>query len=187
MRSNPAGDWQMGDVARLCRQFGIECRGGSSAEAHQTDPYSKTGPLHRHVGAIGFWPEGTKEMTDPAFYPVHLRRLSAEEGGGWLAEVPDLPGCMSDGETPEEAVTNVEGAILSWIEAADDLHRPIPNPSAEHSGPGAPILGPADLRQRLEARAKACGMSVNSLAAAIIAEGLQNPVGSQRRHEAPRG
>jgi antitoxin HicB len=115
-------------------------------------------------------------MTDPASYPVHLRRLSPEEGGGWLAEVPDLPGCMSDGETPEEAVTNVQGAILSWIEAADDLRRPIPHPASERLG--ARILVPADLRQKLEAQARARGMSVNSLAAEIIAEGLRNPVGS---------
>jgi antitoxin HicB len=125
-------------------------------------------------------------MTDPASYPVHLRRLSPEEGGGWLAEVPDLPGCMSDGETPEEAVTNVQGAILSWIEAADDLRRPIPHPGAERPYTGAHILVPADLRQRLEAQARARGMSVDALAAAIIAEGLRNPAGSQPPRERRR-
>lgn len=117
-------------------------------------------------------------MTDPAFYPLHLRRLSAEEGGGWLAEVPDLPGCMSDGETPEEAVINVQGAILSWIEAAEDLRRPIPHPTTGRPDSCTHILVPADLRQRLEAQARARGMNVNALAAAIIAEGLRNPVGS---------
>jgi antitoxin HicB len=34
--------------------------------------------------------------------------------------VPDLPGCMSDGETPEEALKNAQDAISSWIEAADE-------------------------------------------------------------------
>ena len=34
---------------------------------------------------------------------IEVRRLTEEEGGGWLATFPDLPGCMSDGETPEEA------------------------------------------------------------------------------------
>jgi predicted RNase H-like HicB family nuclease len=54
-----------------------------------------------------------------------------EDGGGFLATVPDLPGCMSDGETPEEAVTNVQDAILAWIEAARELGREIPAPSRQ--------------------------------------------------------
>lgn len=62
-------------------------------------------------------------------YPVLISPLSTEEGGGFLATVPDLPGCMSDGETPEEAVTNVRDAIAAWIEAAGELGREIPMPS----------------------------------------------------------
>ena len=50
-------------------------------------------------------------------YRIALRPLSAAEGSGWLAEVPELPGCMSDGETPQEAVENVMDAIACWIEA----------------------------------------------------------------------
>lgn len=64
-------------------------------------------------------------------YPVLISPLSIEEGGGFLATVPDLPGCMSDGETPEEAVTNVQDAILAWIEAAKELGRAIPAPSRQ--------------------------------------------------------
>jgi predicted RNase H-like HicB family nuclease len=45
--------------------------------------------------------------------------------------VPDLTGCMSGGETPEEAVTNVQDAILAWIEAARELGREIPAPSRQ--------------------------------------------------------
>ena len=53
-------------------------------------------------------------------YPVRLERLAEEDGGGYPATVPDLPGCMSDGETPEEALQNVRDAIASWIEAAKE-------------------------------------------------------------------
>lgn len=67
----------------------------------------------------------------PLDYPVLVQPLTAEDGGGFLATVPDLPGCMSDGETPEEALTNVRDAILSWIEAAEDLGRAVPPPSAQ--------------------------------------------------------
>jgi predicted RNase H-like HicB family nuclease len=62
-------------------------------------------------------------------YPVLIEPLSDEDGGGFLATVPDLPGCMSDGETPEEALVNIRDAILTWIEAAEDMGRPIPEPS----------------------------------------------------------
>jgi antitoxin HicB len=62
-------------------------------------------------------------------YPVVVEPLSGEEGGGFAAIAPDLPGCMSDGDTPEEALANVRDAIAVWIEAARDLGRPIPRPS----------------------------------------------------------
>jgi antitoxin HicB len=45
-----------------------------------------------------------------------------------LAIAPDLPGCMSDGATPEEAVSNIQDAI-AWIEAARDLGHAVPQPS----------------------------------------------------------
>ena len=62
-------------------------------------------------------------------YPIVVEPLSADEGGGFVATVPDLPGCMSDGATPEEAVSNVQDAIVTWIEAAHDLGHDIPKPS----------------------------------------------------------
>lgn len=62
-------------------------------------------------------------------YPVLVSPLPPEDGGGFRATVPDLPGCMSDGETPEEAITNVQDAIAAWIEAAQDLGQPVPQPS----------------------------------------------------------
>jgi antitoxin HicB len=62
-------------------------------------------------------------------YPVRIEPLSESDGGGYLSTVPDLPGCMSDGETPEEALQNVTEAIVSWIEAAREWDQEIPEPS----------------------------------------------------------
>jgi antitoxin HicB len=62
-------------------------------------------------------------------YPVVVEPLPAEDGGGFVATVPDLPGCMSDGATPEEALTNVQDAIATWIEAAHDLGHDVPKPT----------------------------------------------------------
>lgn len=65
----------------------------------------------------------------PNDYPVIVQPLSEEDGGGYAAIVPDLPGCMSDGETPEEAIINVRDAIIAWMEAAEDVGHPVPPPS----------------------------------------------------------
>jgi antitoxin HicB len=62
-------------------------------------------------------------------YPVLIEPLTAEDGGGYLATVPDLPDCMSDGETRELAASNIADAIAAWIEEARALGRDIPEPS----------------------------------------------------------
>jgi antitoxin HicB len=64
-----------------------------------------------------------------ANYTIIIEPATAEDGGGFLAFVPDLPGCMSDGDTYEQAAHNVAGAIESWIEAAREMGRPIPGPT----------------------------------------------------------
>jgi predicted RNase H-like HicB family nuclease len=46
----------------------------------------------------------------------------------FIAEVPELPGCAADGATYEEAVANVRTIIAEWIEIAQELGRPIPEP-----------------------------------------------------------
>ena len=51
-------------------------------------------------------------------YPVIIEALTSGDGGGFLATVPDLAGCTSDGETCEMAARNIEDAIASWIEKA---------------------------------------------------------------------
>ncbi|MFI4948004.1 MAG: type II toxin-antitoxin system HicB family antitoxin [Alphaproteobacteria bacterium] len=63
-------------------------------------------------------------------YRIVLRPLAVADGGGWAAEVPELPGCMSDGDTPQQAVENIMDAIGCWIEAAEEDSRPIPEPAS---------------------------------------------------------
>lgn len=59
-------------------------------------------------------------------YKVEIIKLCDDDGGGFLATVPKLPGCMSDGETREEALENVDDAIECWLETAKELGRNIP-------------------------------------------------------------
>jgi len=52
----------------------------------------------------------------------------SEEDQSFIVEVPELPGCMADGETYEQAVSNAREVIDEWIETARELGRPIPVP-----------------------------------------------------------
>ena len=51
-----------------------------------------------------------------------------EEDQSFIAEVPELPGCMADGKTYQEAVANAEIIINEWVETAKELGREIPKP-----------------------------------------------------------
>jgi predicted RNase H-like HicB family nuclease len=52
----------------------------------------------------------------------------SEEDATFVAEVPELPGCMGDGSTYQEALSNAERIIEEWIDTAKELGRPIPEP-----------------------------------------------------------
>ena len=55
----------------------------------------------------------------------------SEEDEAFIAEVPELPGCMADGATYQEALANVEQVAREWIETARDLGREIPVPKGK--------------------------------------------------------
>jgi predicted RNase H-like HicB family nuclease len=52
----------------------------------------------------------------------------SKDDDSFVVEVPELPGCVSDGQTYAEAVANAETVINEWIETARQLGRPIPEP-----------------------------------------------------------
>ena len=52
----------------------------------------------------------------------------SDEDQSYNVEVPELPGCMANGKTYQEAVKNAEKIIEEWIETAKELGRPIPQP-----------------------------------------------------------
>lgn len=52
----------------------------------------------------------------------------SDEDQAFVAEVPELPGCAADGTTYAEAIANVEVIIREWIQTAQELGRPIPEP-----------------------------------------------------------
>jgi len=52
----------------------------------------------------------------------------SEDDDSFIAEVPELPGCMADGQTHQEALANAEVVIQQWIETAREIGRTIPEP-----------------------------------------------------------
>jgi predicted RNase H-like HicB family nuclease len=52
----------------------------------------------------------------------------SEEDQAYIAEVPELPGCMAHGDSYESALQNVKDAILLWIDTAREFNDPVPEP-----------------------------------------------------------
>ena len=52
----------------------------------------------------------------------------SKEDQAYIAEIPELPGCMADGETYQQALSSAEQIIQEWIETARELGRSIPEP-----------------------------------------------------------
>lgn len=52
----------------------------------------------------------------------------SDEDQSFVVEVPELPGCMADGETYEQAVEHAQRIIEEWVETARELGRPVPEP-----------------------------------------------------------
>lgn len=106
-------------------------------------------------------------MNEEKKYGLKISLLSEEDGGGYFIEVPDLPGCMADGDTLDEAIQNAKQAIDSWIEAAKAEGKPIPEPSYykdedEYSGK-LTIRIPKRLHKELTDIAQEEGISLNQL------------------------
>jgi antitoxin HicB len=112
-------------------------------------------------------------------YPFEMRPLSVEDGGGWLISFPDLPGCMSDGATPEAAISNGKEAVADWIKAMRFAGREIPAPGEPASGKFIARV-PRSMHARLSARAKQEGVSMNALVSAFLAESLGRREGRRR-------
>ena len=114
-------------------------------------------------------------------YKVEIIKVSNDDGGGYLAVVPSLRGCMSDGETVEDALTNVSDAIKCWIETAEELGREIPKPDEYKSDDdfsGKLLLRvPKYIHKMITERALKENCSINQLIQSYISMGLGYEIG----------
>lgn len=114
-------------------------------------------------------------------YPFEIRPLSDDEGGGYAVTFPDLPGCRSDGETPEQALANGREALADWLAVALEFGDNTPSPFSSVSGKFVQRV-PKSLHRQLVDRAKSEGVSLNTLVVSLVAEGL----GRRQAQPAPR-
>lgn len=110
-------------------------------------------------------------------YEIKIRKLSEEEGGGWFAEIPLLPGCMSDGETTEEAIANLNDAKKGWIETSLALGREVPEPSESDTLSGQlRVRMPKSLHKALSEKAKEENVSLNQFIIYQLSRGIGRKV-----------
>jgi predicted RNase H-like HicB family nuclease len=105
-------------------------------------------------------------------YPVQI--AWSDEDQGYIATVPDLPGCSAFGESQGEALAEARDAIAAWIEAAVAAGNPVPSPSPARVAPAASgkalLRLPKGLHARLISEAEEEGSSFNTYCIALLAQ-----------------
>jgi antitoxin HicB len=88
--------------------------------------------------------------------------LVPEPQEGWFVSVRELPGCMSQGDTPEEAIEMIQDAMRGWIEVSLEDGDPIPEPRSIEGYSGKFVVRvPRSLHRELVERAERDGVSLN--------------------------
>ena len=103
-------------------------------------------------------------------YPV---TFYPETEGGYTVEIKDLPGCLSQGETLDEAMEMIQDAKFAWIKVNLELGKAIPLPSTteEHSGKFLVRL-PKSIHRQLAETADREGVSLNALVVSLLSESV---------------
>lgn len=101
----------------------------------------------------------------------YTRIMRPAEEGGFVAEVLEFPGCVTQGETVEEAYANLEEAARGWIEAVIDIGQNVPEPASDDLYSGKVVLRlPRSLHRLAALLADRDGVSLNTFLATAIAE-----------------
>lgn len=113
----------------------------------------------------------TMERMVERYLALHYRvELIPSVEGGYVVRLPDLPGCVSQGDTIEEAMEMIRDAQRGWVEVMLENGRPIPEPAgdADYSGKFT-LRVPRRVHRALAEAAETEGVSVNLFAASVLA------------------
>ncbi len=116
-------------------------------------------------------------------YPINIRPLSKTDGGGYIAEFPDLPGCIATGSTVEEVLDQADDAMKSWLKTAKEFGDEIPEPTIASNFSGQwRIRLPKSLHAALALEAKMEGVSLNTLTATLLAKCMGQKI-ADKKHQ----
>ncbi len=100
----------------------------------------------------------------------YARILIPNEDGTYTAEMLEFTGCITEGETPQEAIKNLESAALSWIQINLEKGRPIPAPCNDYDHSGKVLLRfSKSLHQQAARMAEREGCSLNQFIVTAVA------------------
>ena len=102
----------------------------------------------------------------------YSRRLYQDDADEWIVEIDDLPGCIADGKTPDEAIANSRAAMQSWMESRLSSGLDIPRPSVAEDYSGRILLRmPKFIHRRLAIQAQREGSSLNQYIVSLLSYG----------------
>jgi antitoxin HicB len=114
---------------------------------------------------------------------VVVHDVDEDGNSGWVAEVEELPGCISQGRTPQEAVERVREAMRDWIAVALEDGVPIPEPRTAEDFSGRFLVRiPASLHADLVRNADREGVSLNQFVTSALAGAVGWPRKRGRAH-----
>ncbi len=103
----------------------------------------------------------------------YTREIIRNADGTWFARVVEFPGCMTEGDTAEEALSNLEDAMASWIEVKLEDGDSIPEPASTDAYSGKFVVRvPKGLHRELARRAEIDGVSLNQFVSVALARAI---------------
>jgi antitoxin HicB len=103
-------------------------------------------------------------------------QITREDETTWFARVVELSGCLTEGDSPEEAADMIQDALAGWLEVALEDGRPIPEPQATETYSGRFVVRvPRTLHQQLVEAAEQEGVSLNQLINVALAGRVTRP------------
>ena len=115
-------------------------------------------------------------------YPSQITKIAEDDGGGFLIEIPMLKGCMSDGETVQEAYNNLEDAKKEWFSYMLETHLEIPEPADQKYSGRFMVRIPKTLHKLITEQSKREGLSLNQYVSNVLAyaAGQKNILNAKR-------
>lgn len=118
----------------------------------------------------------TKYLLNKYGYSITINKLDDSIGGGWLISVPELPGCVCQGRTVEEALSNIDAIVEVWVKSEKKRGHQIPPPQikkVENEYDGKLVLSiPQKLHRELAIKAESENINLNELITFLLTKGL---------------